>query len=117
MNVKTYEVEEENYEGGASGEVEAYAHVNLEYPCMIIEPPLEKYKIKVFSTMFASVSALDEAIHLYFKDGAMMVSYGTIGMGQVNSLLKLFNGNKITGYLSAEKVLTGDKLYCLGILE
>lgn len=117
LGVETFEVEDEETKGGASGEVEAFAHVKLEYPCIVVSPPFEKYKIKVLSVMFASVGDLDEVINLYFSSDNRMVSYGHIGMKQINSFLKLFEGNELVGYLDESTCIKGDKLYCLGVLQ
>lgn len=105
---------------GITGTVTRYSKGVLEYPCYIVKPPFAMYKIKVLQTMFQKVSTYNEddslsLINLYFEDNSgRLASLGKIYPRQVNSFLKLFEGNEITGYYTDGSELKGDYLYVLG---
>lgn len=114
------EVEKRDFEQeGITGTVSRYSTCNLSYPCFIVRPPFEKYKINVLRAMFQRNTDYNEdegslAISLYFEQGGQLASMGKIFPRQVNSFLKLFEKNDVTGYYTDGKELTGKYLYVLG---
>jgi len=118
-----YEVEEEKRsfeQKGITGSVTRYVSGSLDFPCFIVKAPFEQYKIRVLSTMFQKVDSYSEyesnlAINLYFEstDGRL-AGLGKIYPRQVNSFLKLFSTNKVSGFYEDGTELQGDYLYVLG---
>lgn len=117
-----YDVEQEERDfekEGITGTVSRYSTCNLVYPCFIVRPPFEKYKINVLKAMFQGLDAgsdedLSLSVALYFEEGGKIASLGKIYQRQVNSFLKLFENNDIIGFYSDGKELKGDYLYALG---
>lgn len=103
---------------GITGTVTRYATSSLEFPCYIVSAPFEKYKIQVLRTMIEnhSSSADSEPINLYFREEGSTVGLGKIMPTQVKAFLKLFESNKIEGYLDKDSKLEGDYLYTLSVL-
>lgn len=104
---------------GITGTVSRYTKSKLEFPCFIVKAPFEEYKITVLRTMFQKSDSYDEeesklAINLYFEQDGVRAGFGKIFPRQVNSFLKLFGGNDITGYYDDGRELRGEHLYVLG---
>lgn len=114
------ETEERNFiQEGITGTVSRFAKGTVSYPCYIVNPPFEAYKIKVLRTMYLRSDSLNEddadlGISIYLKQGEKLVGLGKIYPRQVSAFLKLFASNKITGYYDENTELTGDYLYVLG---
>lgn len=116
-----YEVEQEKRtfeQEGITGTVSRYSTCNLSYPCFIVKPPFEKYKISVLRAMFQRSGDYNEdendlSVSLYFEQGGQLAGMGKIFPRQVNSFLKLFEKNEVIGFYTDGTELTGDYLYVL----
>lgn len=117
-----YDVESEQRDfnkEGITGTVSRYANGVLDYPCYIVNPPFEAYKIKVLQTMYLKSGSLsnedaDLGISIYFKQGDRLAGLGKIYPRQVSAFLKLFEKNNVVGYYDDSTELVGDYLYVLG---
>lgn len=114
------ESEERSFEQeGITGTVTRYARGVLTYPCYIVYPPFETYKLRVLQTMYLRSDSLnnddaDLGISVYFKQGERLAGLGKIYPRQVSAFLKLFEKNRVVGYYDENTELTGDYLYVLG---
>lgn len=111
-----YDVEVKERDFSSEGVVSRYTKSKLEYPCYIVKAPFEAYKITVLKAMFKNADSIceDNAINLYFEKDSVIASLGKIYPRQVNSFLKLFSSNDITGFFDNGEELHGDYLYVLG---
>lgn len=120
---------------GITGEITEYSFEDQEYPCMIVEVTEGKqvpmYVMMVLQKFFNSSNSIarnrgeefgsvpDEEkrmIALYVSDGTQTMKLGRIVGMQVPSILELFKGFRILGYIKlGDKVveLKGSKLYIL----
>lgn len=109
-----YDTEEREYTEGDM-DVSKYAKGAFEYPCFVVSPPFEGYKVTVLQQMIkhATPSAGGKEVNLYFQADGKTVGLGKLFPSQVSSFLKLFDGNKIKGYYEDGTELEGDMLYVL----
>lgn len=120
---------------GITGEITEYVFEDQEYPCMVVEVTEGKqvpmYVMMVLQKFFNSSNSIahnrgeefgdiskeeKRMIALYMSDGNQTMKLGRIVGMQVPSILKLFKGFRILGYIKLnDKVveLKGDKVYIL----
>lgn len=104
---------------GITDKVTEYVYTNLSYPCIIFKKGFScpKHQMKVLSNMVKS-QGVPKDITLYFeKDRGTAESeiykLGMISGLQVDSLLSIFDLEKLVGFYDENTVLEGSKLYVL----
>lgn len=107
---------------GITGKVSRFSVEKMMYPNIILvqdsENPIQEHKIQVLASMFAcEATQVDEesagSILIYYCENDNLVRIGKIFPRQVKAFLRLFEGNRIQGYLTKDKELVGDYLYVL----
>ncbi len=117
LGYEVYEDTRDFTHEGLTGEVSRYVTDSMQFPCFIIvateEHPVERYKIDVLRNMLGCIGEKSDEVALYFKQGDQMAQIGRIFSGQVNSFLRLFDGNELKAFYSRGKELEGSYMYVL----
>ena len=112
-----YDVEEETRtfeKEGFTGEVKRYSESNLQYPCLIIEPPIPAFKLDVLQSLMNGEKDISEdacLTHLYMDINGTLLDNGIMSQTQVRAILDLFDGNKIVGFVDSNTKVEGDLIY------
>ena len=104
---------------GITDKVTEYVYTNLSDPCIIFKKGFScpKHQMKVLSNMVKS-QGVPKDITLYFEKDmgtaeSEIYKLGMISGLQVDSLLSIFDLEKLVGFYDENTVLEGSKLYVL----
>lgn len=110
---------------GITDKVSRFSTSQMEFPNIVIyntqEHPLKAHKVRVLKSMMTiseqalmnlpPASASD--VTLYVTDGSQVIRIGKVRASQVMPVLRLFDEEKLLGYMDAETLLEGIFLYTL----